>query len=102
MVIQNISSAYNYEKNINIKDNVSPSNDEFITEDKKISKDDFTFSTPKTISTPTKIYVDKVIDNALKNISKGYNVEDNKRIVRLFSNLINENSENILRKAYGI
>lgn len=102
MVIQNINSAYNYEKNINVKENISPANDEFITENKKTSKDDFMFSTLKTISTPTKIYVDKVIDNALKNISKGYNVEDNKRIVRLFSNLINENSENILRKAYGI
>ena len=49
-----------------------------------------------------KIYVDKIISNALDNIAKGNNVEDNKRIVRLFSNLIKENSENMLRKAYGI
>ena len=97
MIIQNISSALNYESNNTFKENTSPSNEENVT-----NQDTYSKSSLKTISVPTKIYVDKVIDNALDNIAKGYNVEDNKRIVRLFSNLIKENSENILRKAYGI
>lgn len=97
MIIQNISSALNYESNNTLKENTSPSNEENVT-----NQDTYSKSSLKTISVPTKIYVDKVIDNALDNIAKGYNVEDNKRIVRLFSNLIKENSENILRKAYGI
>jgi hypothetical protein len=46
--------------------------------------------------------VDNVINNALYNISCGNNIEDNKRIIRLFSNLIKEDPENILRKAYNL
>ena len=102
MIIQNISSALNYESNNTLKENTSPSNEENVIADNVKNQDTYSKSSLKTISVPTKIYVDKVIDNALDNIAKGYNVEDNKRIVRLFSNLIKENSENILRKAYGI
>ena len=59
-------------------------------------------SSLKTINAPTKIYIDNVITNALDNIARGNNIEDNKRIIRLFSNLIQENPENLLRKAYGM
>lgn len=102
MIIQNISSALNYESNNTLKENTSPSNEENVIAENVTNQDTYSTSSLKTISVPTKIYVDKVIDNALDNIAKGYNVEDNKRIIRLFSNLIKENSENILRKAYGI
>ena len=95
MIIQNISSALNYESNNTLKENTSPSNEENVIAENVINQDTYSKSSLKTISVPTKIYVDKVIDNALDNIAKGYNVEDNKRIVRLFSNLIKENSENI-------
>lgn len=107
MNIQNISSALVYENINTLKDTAAPSNEENVINESKlqnnnVSQQDSYSSSLKTISVPTKIYVDKVIDNALDNIAKGNNVEDNKRIVRLFSNLINENSEMILRKAYGI
>lgn len=102
MIVQNISSALNYENSNTLKENTVPSNEENVISESLTTQDTYSKSSLKTISVPTKIYVDKVIDNALNNIAKGYNVEDNKRIIRLFSNLIKENSENILRKAYGI
>lgn len=89
--------------------NSMPSNDEnaisAVSENKL--EDTITLSsvkqtTPKTLSAPTKIYIDNVINNALDNISRGNNIEDNKRIVRLFSNLIRENPEKILRSAYNL
>lgn len=111
MVTQNIngafqSSLYNThtEKNTNIIVQ-APSNDEYAVEKENLSTDTLSLSTlqtPKTLSTPTKIYVDNVINNALDNIARGNNIEDNKRIIRLFSNLIKENPENILRKAYNL
>lgn len=107
MNVQNISSAVIYDGTNMLKNTSLPSNDENVISENKVQENtaipqDTYSSSLKTISTPTKIYVDKVINNALDNIARGNNVEDNKRIVRLFSNLINENSENILRKAYGI
>ncbi len=112
MVIQNISGTYKnsfynaeIEKNTNIISQ-APSNDEYAAvEQDNIKTDTLSLSTPKTpktLSTPTKIYVDNVINNALYNISCGNNIEDNKRIIRLFSNLIKEDPENILRKAYNL
>ena len=92
------------EKNTNIIVQ-APSNDECAVEKENLSTDTLSLSTlqtPKTLSTPTKIYVDNVINNALDNIARGNNIEDNKRIIRLFSNLIKENPENILRKAYNL
>ncbi len=90
MVIQNISGTYKnsfynaeIEKNTNIISQ-APSNDEYAA----VEQDN--------------IYVDNVINNALYNISCGNNIEDNKRIIRLFSNLIKEDPENILRKAYNL
>lgn len=84
----------------------APSNDEYTANEKEYKQEDTlslsTFKKPKILATPTKIYVDKVINNALDNISRGNNIEDNKRIIRLFSNLIQENPENILRKAYNL
>lgn len=111
MVTQNINETYQNslytlktEKNTNIISQ-APSNDEYAVEKENINTDTLTLSvpqTPKTLSTPTKIYVDNVINNALDNISRGNNIEDNKRIIRFFSNLIKENPENILRKAYNL
>lgn len=100
MVIQNVNTASLLE-NTNYTKEMKASNDEIAVSNNQ-SVDDMYQSILKTISVPTKIYVDKVISNALNNIAKGNNVEDNKRIVRLFSNLIKENSENMLRKAYGL
>lgn len=90
--------------------NSMPSNDEnalsaAVSENKL--EDTITISsvkqtTPKTLPAPTKIYIDNVINNALDNISRGNNIEDNKRIVRLFSNLIRENPEKVLRSAYNL
>lgn len=54
----------------------------------------------KIISLPTKIYVDSVIKGALKNIELGNNVEENKQIIRLFSNIIEENPAETLMRAY--
>lgn len=111
MVTQNINGAYQnslyttgMEKNTNIISQ-APSNDEYAVEKESMNTDTLSLSTsqtPKTLSTPTKIYVDNVINNALDNIARGNNIEDNKRIIRLFSNLIKENPENILRKAYNL
>ncbi len=100
MVIQNVNTASLLENNSYTKE-MKASNDELALSNNQ-NPDDIYQSSLKTISVPTKIYVDKIISNALDNIAKGNNVEDNKRIVRLFSNLIKENSENMLRKAYGI
>lgn len=109
MVTQNINGAFqnsfytsSMEKNTNIISQL-PSNEEYAVE--SINADTVSLSssqTPKTLSTPTKIYVDNVINNALDNIARGNNIEDNKRIIRLFSNLIKENPERILRKAYNL
>lgn len=111
MVTQNISGSYQnnlyaawIDKNTNIIAQ-APSNDEYAVEKENLSTDTLSLSTlqtPKTLSTPTKIYVDNVINNALDNIARGNNIEDNKRIIRFFSNLIKENPENILRKAYNL
>lgn len=111
MVTQNISGSYQnnlYAAGIDKNTNIiaqAPSNDEYAVEKENLSTDTLSLSTlqtPKTLSTPTKIYVDNVINNALDNIARGNNIEDNKRIIRFFSNLIKENPENILRKAYNL
>lgn len=111
MVTQNISGSYQnnlYAAGIDKNTNIiaqAPSNDEYAVEKENLSTDILSLSTlqtPKTLSTPTKIYVDNVINNALDNIARGNNIEDNKRIIRFFSNLIKENPENILRKAYNL
>ncbi len=109
MVTQNISGIFQNsfytaktENNTNIISQ-TPSNDEYAVEKERVNTDTFSISqTPKTLSTPTKIYVDNVINNALENIARGNNIEDNKRIIRFFSNIIKENPENILRKAYNL
>lgn len=114
MVTQNISGSYQnnlYAAGIDKTTNIiaqAPSNDEYAVEKETTSGNNTdiltlsTFQAPKTLSTPTKIYVDNVINNALDNIARGNNIEDNKRIIRFFSNLIKENPENILRKAYNL
>lgn len=111
MVTQNISGSYQnnlYAAGIDKNTNIiaqAPSNDKYAVEKENLSTDTLSLSTlqtPKTLSTPTKIYVDNVINNALDNIARGNNIEDNKRIIRFFSNLIKENPENILRKAYNL
>lgn len=111
MVIQNINGAYQNslyitetEKNANVIAQAA-SNDEYTVEKESINTDVLslsTYQTPKILSTLTKIYIDNVINNALDNISRGNNIEDNKRIIRLFSNLIKKKPENILRKAYNL
>lgn len=111
MVTQNINGAYQnslynteIEKNANITAQ-TVSNDEYAVEKESINTDTLslsTYQTPKILSTPTKIYIDNVINNALDNIARGNNIEDNKRIIRLFSSLIKKNPENILRKAYNL
>lgn len=115
MVTQNISGNYQnslyaagMEKNTSLISQ-APSNDEYAVEKEAPANntniDTLSLSTsqaPKTLSTPTKIYVDNVINNALDNIARGNNIEDNKRIIRFFSSLIRENPENILRKAYNL
>lgn len=112
MVTQNIGgAAYQnnlytaaVEKNTEIVSQI-PANDEYAAvENENKNTDTVSLSTnnSKTLSTPIKIYADSVINNALDNIARGNNIEDNKRIVRLFSNLIKENPENILRKAYNL
>ncbi len=102
MVIQNINTQDYYAPVINSSN--KPSNDEIITNETKAAKSELNMdkSSLKNINAPTKIYIDNVISNAIDNIKKGNNIEDNKRIVRLFSNLIQENSETVLRKAYGL
>lgn len=114
MVTQNISGSYQnnlYAAGIDKNTNIiaqAPSNNEYAVEKETTSGNNTdiltlsTFQAPKTLSTPTKIYVDNVINNALDNIARGNNIEDNKRIIRFFSNLIKENPENILRKAYNL
>ncbi len=111
MVTQNINGAYNnlYAGNIEKNKEIisqAPSNDEYAAVENESKNTDSLYlsntGSSKTLSAPTKIYVDNVINNALDNIARGNNIEDNKRIVRLFSNLIRENPENILRKAYNL
>ena len=111
MITQNINGAYqNSLYNTEIEKNSTitaqtVSNDEYAVEKENINTDTLSLSayqTPKILSTPTKIYIDNVINNALDNIARGNNIEDNKRIIRLFSNLIKKNPENILRKAYNL
>lgn len=103
MVIQDFNGIYNYAGN-NLNNQTKPSNDEVITNDTPTQEKELNMdrSSLKTINAPTKIYIDNVITNALDNIARGNNIEDNKRIIRLFSNLIQENPENLLRKAYGM
>lgn len=103
MVIQDFNGIYNYAGN-NLNSQTKPSNDEVITNDTHTQEKELNMdrSSLKTINAPTKIYIDNVITNALDNIARGNNIEDNKRIIRLFSNLIQENPENLLRKAYGM
>lgn len=116
MVIQNINTNFqgnnflNQIEKENTGINSMPSNEENALSDNVSEnklEDTITLSsvkqtTPKTLSAPTKIYIDNVINNALDNISRGNNIEDNKRIVRLFSNLIRENPEKVLRSAYNL
>lgn len=119
MIIQNVNGVYQKyvyatQTEKDIDNNIQiPSNYEYIHSRNKQygsidkhEKEDTTkiskINTTKNYNAPTKIYVDKVINNALNNISQGNNIEDNKRIVRIFSNLIRENPENMLRKAYNI
>lgn len=54
-------------------------------------KDEFIKSASSDLPLPTKGYVDNVIKDALKNIKEGVNVQDNRRIVTLYSNIIGEN-----------
>lgn len=111
MFTQNISGAYQNnsyianrsERNSDVISQ-TPANDEYAVKNEQGKKDVLSLSgnAPKILATPTKIYVDKVINNALDNIARGNNIEDNKRIVRLYSNLIRENPEKILLKAYNL
>ena len=90
MVIQNINGAYQNslyitetEKNANVITQAA-SNDEYTVEKESINTDVLslsTYQTPKILSTPTKIYIDNVINNALDNISRGNNIEDIKIVL---------------------
>lgn len=63
-----------------------------------------TYTSKKTynFNSPVKIYAESVIKNAVKNIEKGLDVEENKKIIRIYSNIIKENPENILRNKFYI
>lgn len=53
-------------------------------------------------SSPVKIYAESVIKNAVRNIEKGLDVEENKKIIQLYSNILKENPEKILRNKFYI
>lgn len=89
------SKAANDELNITRQDNqelntVNPETDTFIR------------NKSENFSSPVKIYAESAIKNAVKNIEKGLDVEENKKIIRIYSNIIKENPENILRNKFYI
>ena len=95
-----------YDNNSNIIGK-APSNDETAVSSNTKSKelDKVTISSvtdeyikSKEINMPMKIYADNVIKDALRNIESGNDVDRNIRLVRIFSTILQENSETTLIK----